>query len=210
METFIPRGRITGPILPSFVLRENISPGAKMLYALLCNHASDKDHCWPSHRFLAQELGYCVSSIKNWLGELVRARLLAIRRAAYRSSTYVLLRPRTGAASTASAVPVRRETNFDYPQANFGHRNNSRKNLEKLPPYPPTAERHDGGQGYRPSRKRGGISFRLIPFLSAFGLSIRARRQKNWPAPRGIGSGGMEKFRPWMFCWGPWIASGLP
>ena len=79
METFIPRGRITGPILPSFVLRENISPGAKMLYALLCNHASDKDHCWPSHRFLAQELGYCVSSIKNWLGELVRARLLAIR-----------------------------------------------------------------------------------------------------------------------------------
>ena len=56
METFIPRGRITGPILPSFVLRENISPGAKMLYALLCNHASDKDHCWPSHRFLAQEL----------------------------------------------------------------------------------------------------------------------------------------------------------
>lgn len=159
METFIPRGRITGPILPSFVLRENISPGAKMLYALLCNHASDKDHCWPSHRFLAQELGYCVSSIKNWLGELVRARLLAIRRAAYRSSTYVLLRPRTGAASTASAVPVRRETNFDYPQANFGYRNNSRKNLEKLPPYPPTAERHDGGQGYGPSRKRGGGDF---------------------------------------------------
>ena len=159
METFIPRGRITGPILPSFVLREKLSPGAKMLYALLCNHASDKDHCWPSHRFLAQELGYCVSSIKNWLGELVRAQLLAIRRAAYRSSTYVLLRPRTGAASTASAVPVRRETNFDYPQANFGHRNNSRKNLEKLPPYPPTAERHDGGQGYGPSRKRGGGDF---------------------------------------------------
>lgn len=166
METFIPRGRITGPILPSFVLRENISPGAKMLYALLCNHASDKDHCWPSHRFLAQELGYCVSSIKNWLGELVRARLLAIRRAAYRSSTYVLLRPRTGAASTASAVPVRRETNFDYPQANFGHRNNSRKNLEKLPPYPPTAERHDGGQGYGPSRKRGGGDF--LPANSIF------------------------------------------
>ena len=158
METFIPRGRITGPILPSFVLRENISPGAKMLYALLCNHASDKDHCWPSHRFLAQELGYCVSSIKNWLGELVRARLLAIRRAAYRSSTYVLLRPRTGAASTASAVPVRRETNFDYPQANFGHRNNSRKNLEKLPPLPPK-NRATPSRATPARVKRGGGDF---------------------------------------------------
>lgn len=158
METFIPRGRITGPILPSFVLRENISPGAKMLYALLCNHASDKDHCWPSHRFLAQELGYCVSSIKNWLGELVRARLLAIRRAAYRSSTYVLLRPRTGAASTASAVPVRRETNFDYPQANFGYRNNSRKNLEKLPPLPPK-NRATPSRATPARVKRGGGDF---------------------------------------------------
>ena len=158
METFIPRGRITGPILPSFVLRENISPGAKMLYALLCNHASDKDHCWPSHRFLAQELGYCVSSIKNWLGELVRARLLAIRRAAYRSSTYVLLRPRTGAASTASAALVRRETNFDYPQANFGYRNNSRKNLEKLPPLPPK-NRATPSRATPARVKRGGGDF---------------------------------------------------
>lgn len=140
METFTPKGQITGPILPAFVLRENISPGAKMLYALLCNHASDKDHCWPSHRFLAQELGYCVSSIKNWLGELVRARLLTIRRAACRSSTYVLLRPRTGAASTASAAPVRRGSNFDHPQANFGYINNSRKNLEKIPPLPPNVK----------------------------------------------------------------------
>lgn len=159
METFIPRGRITGPILPSFVLREKLSPGAKMLYALLCNHASDKDHCWPSHKFLAQEMGYSVSSIKNWLGELTSARLLTIHRTAYRSSTYVLLRPRAGAASGISSVPARGQSNFGYPQANFGYRNNSRKNLEKLPPYPPTAERHDGGHGYGPSRKRGGGDF---------------------------------------------------
>lgn len=136
METFIPRGRITGPILPSFVLREKLSPGAKMLYALLCNHASDKDHCWPSHKFLAQEMGYSVSSIKNWLGELTSARLLTIHRTAYRSSTYVLLRPRAGAASGISSAPARGQSNFGYPQANFGYRNNSRKNLEKLPPLP--------------------------------------------------------------------------
>lgn len=138
METFIPKDRITGPILPAFVLRENLSPGAKLLYSLLCGHASDKDHCWPSHRLLAQELGYSVSSIKNWLGELVRARLLAIRRAAYRASTYVLLRPRSGAASTISTIPIRRQSNFDYPQSNFSYRKESKENLNIYPPLPPT------------------------------------------------------------------------
>lgn len=137
METFIPQGRITGPILPAFVLQEKLSPGAKMLYALLCNHAFDKDHCWPSHRLLAQELGYSVSSIKNWLGELEHARLLAIRRAAYRSSTYVLLRPRAGSGSTACSIPIRRGSNFGYPQANFGYGKEFKENLEKYPPLPP-------------------------------------------------------------------------
>ncbi len=158
METFVPRGRITGPILPAFVLQEKLSPGAKMLYALLCNHAFDKDHCWPSHRLLAQELGYSVSSIKNWLGELERARLLAIRRAAYRSSTYVLLRPRSGAASTASAVPVREGSNFGYPQANSGYRKEFKENREKYPPLPPTyCATHSRAM---PARvKRGGGDF---------------------------------------------------
>ena len=158
METFIPRGRITGPILPSFVLREKLSPGAKMLYALLCNHASDKDHCWPSHKFLAQEMGYSVSSIKNWLGELTSARLLTIHRTAYRSSTYVLLRPRAGAASGISSAPARGQSNFGYPQANFGHRNNSRKNLEKLPPLPPK-NRATPSRATPARVKRGGGDF---------------------------------------------------
>lgn len=138
METFVPKDRISGPILPAFVLQEKLSPGAKMLYALLCGHAFDKDHCWPSHRLLAQELGYSVSSIKNWLGELERARLLAIRRAAYRSSTYVLLRPRSGSGSTACSIPVRGGSNFGYPQANFGYGKELKENLEKYPPLPPT------------------------------------------------------------------------
>lgn len=172
METFIPRGRITGPILPSFVLREKLSPGAKMLYALLCDHASDKDHCWPSHKYLAQEMGYSVSSIKNWLGELTSARLLTIHRTAYRSSTYVLLRPSAGAASTASAVPVRKETNFDYPQAKFGYRNNFRKNLEKSPPCPPTAERHRRNRLREKGPKGGGGDF----------IALNAAFEKLWAA----------------------------
>lgn len=161
METFVPQGRITGPILPLFVLRENLSPGAKLLYSLLCGHASDKDHCWPSHKLLAQELGYSVSSIKNWLGELVRARLLAIRRAAYRASTYVLLRPRAGSASTASTLPIRRQSNFGYPQTNFGYRKESKENLDKYPPLPPKSCATPSRAAYARIKRDGG------DFLSA-------------------------------------------
>lgn len=140
MESFVPKGQITGPILPSFVLREKLSAGAKLLYSILCYYAFDKDHCWPSHKTLAQETGYCVSSIKNWLRELKHARLLAIRRTAYSSSTYVLLRPRTEATSRgagATPSPSKREPNFGYPQPRFGYRKESKVNLEIYPPLPP-------------------------------------------------------------------------
>ena len=53
MQTFAPRGKIHGPILPQFVLETSISFGAKVMYALLCNYASDNDHCWPSQATLA-------------------------------------------------------------------------------------------------------------------------------------------------------------
>lgn len=154
MNTFTPRGRIHGPILPGFVLREKVSPGAKILYAVLCNHASEKDHCWPSHKFLADELGYSVSSIKNWLAELVRVRLLTIQRTAYRASTYVLLTP-----GRAAAMSSAREPKIGYPQANIGYRNNSKESLKTFPPYPHAVSASTG-------RRTGGSSRGVGDFLS--------------------------------------------
>jgi hypothetical protein len=48
MDTFAPQGKIHGLILPQFVLDKPITFGAKIMYALLCNYASDSDHCWSS------------------------------------------------------------------------------------------------------------------------------------------------------------------
>lgn len=45
METFAPREKIHGQILPQFVLDKPLTPGAKALYAPLCNCASENDHC---------------------------------------------------------------------------------------------------------------------------------------------------------------------
>lgn len=102
MDTITPQD-LSGSLLPSFILREEVSSGAKLLYALLCKYCHDKDHCWPSHKLLAGELGCSVSSIKNWLHELVTNKLIAIRREEGRyTSTYYLLRPAALDGSTPS------------------------------------------------------------------------------------------------------------
>lgn len=93
METIVPRGRLTGPILPRFVLEMKMSTDAKMLYALLCDFAADKDHYWPSQARLAGLLSCSISSIKKYLRELVEQNLIAIRRNSFHSSTYFLLKP---------------------------------------------------------------------------------------------------------------------
>lgn len=93
METYTPKGNIHGPILPQFVLRMSITFGAKTMYALLCDYAADKDHCWPSQAKLAERLSCSISSVKNYLAELVREKLISVRREQYRSSVYYLLLP---------------------------------------------------------------------------------------------------------------------
>lgn len=93
METFAPKGMICGPILPQFILEKPITCGAKIMYALLCNYASEKDHCWPSHATLAARLSCSVSSVKKYLTELVGENLVSIQRGRYRSCLYYLLRP---------------------------------------------------------------------------------------------------------------------
>ncbi|WP_308599291.1 helix-turn-helix domain-containing protein, partial [uncultured Desulfovibrio sp.] len=63
METFAPKGKIFGPILPQFIFEKSISLGAKTMYALLCDYASEKDHCWPSQATLAKRLSCSISTV---------------------------------------------------------------------------------------------------------------------------------------------------
>lgn len=109
METFAPRGNIHGPILPQFVLEKSMTFGAKTMYAILCDYAADKDHCWPSQTTLAKRLSCSISSVKNYLAELVREKLIFIRREQYRSSVYYLLRP--------EACSEKQETNSVHQQS---------------------------------------------------------------------------------------------
>lgn len=179
METFTPKGQIVGPILPAFVLKEqNISLGAKVLYSLLCNYAFDKDHCWPSQTLLARELGHSVSSVKNWLAELKRARLIAVRRCAYRSSVYVLLRPQSLLAASATSRTGREELphnsqNLATYEPKSGYLNNKKKKRNtSIPPLPPTSAKASCAAHASRTKSRGGGDF----------LSANAVFERLWQA----------------------------
>lgn len=90
----------------------SITFGAKTMYAILCDYAADKDHCWPSQATLAKRLSCSISSVKNYLAELVREKLISIKREQYRSSVYYLLRP--------EELPKKQETKLAHRQSESG------------------------------------------------------------------------------------------
>lgn len=100
METFIPRGRLHGPILPRFVLERKMSAGSRILYALLCEYAGEHDRCWPTQKTLAERLSCGITSIKQYIRELMRERLVAVSRQE-RGCVYILLNPRQGGAGNS-------------------------------------------------------------------------------------------------------------
>ena len=105
--------------------------------ALLYDYASEKDHCWPSQTTLAKRLLCSISSVKNYLTELVKEKLISIKREQYRSSVYYLLR--------LEELTKKQETNFADKQtevgcheANFGYLTNlSKQRKEKYSPLSP-------------------------------------------------------------------------
>lgn len=172
METFAPKGNIYGPILPQFVLQMSITFGAKTMYAILCDYAADKDHCWPSQATLAKRLSCSISSVKNYLAELVREKLISIKREQYRSSVYYLLRP--------EELPKKQETKLAHRQsesgrheAKSGYLNNlSKQRKEKYSPLSP----HAPGETVNPVRRMvrtpaaGGVSSSLPDFESVWAM----------------------------------------
>lgn len=204
MQTFAPRGNIFGPILPQFVLETSMSCGAKVMYALLCNYASENDHCWPSQVTLATRLSCSVSSVKNYLTELVGAKLITIRREQYRSSVYYMLRPENAPSSSRQAnsqvspqsAPVRpgaksdcsqptsdlRQPDSACTQPKFGYLNNLNKQEENTnPPLPPVRPVLPEVTSSPPRSALGGVSspdfeklWEIYPKKEAKGLARAA------------------------------------
>jgi DNA-binding transcriptional MocR family regulator len=67
--------------VPNVVLRRHdLSPGAKVVYALLLSYAWQEDHCWPGQERLADEAGASARSVRTWLQELRERGLVTVER----------------------------------------------------------------------------------------------------------------------------------
>lgn len=150
MDTFVPKGNISGPILPEFILNMPIPAGAKFLYALLCKYSFTKGYCWYSHSSLAEKLGCSVNSVKNYCRALADAGLLAIKKENYRSSIFYLVKPSADLLNAANEENGKYQTSFKCPSevsnfdgnlskveenpSNFGYLKDLKKEIKENPP----------------------------------------------------------------------------
>ena len=66
--------------VPNFILEsKDISTGAKLTYAMLLKYAREQEECFPGQETLAEDIGSSERSVRRWLGELEKARLISIK-----------------------------------------------------------------------------------------------------------------------------------
>lgn len=67
--------------VPNFILeRKDISPAAKLTYAMLLKYAREQDECFPGQQRLAEDVGASRQSVNSYLQELSKADLVDIKR----------------------------------------------------------------------------------------------------------------------------------
>lgn len=66
--------------VPNFILESrDISVGAKLTYAMLLKYAREMNECFPGQVRLGKDLGAAERSVRTWLKELEKAKLVSIR-----------------------------------------------------------------------------------------------------------------------------------
>ncbi len=66
--------------VPNVVLRhKNLSPGAKLTYAMLLSYAWHDDYCYPGQERLAEDIGISDRSVRTHLKELEEKGLIKVK-----------------------------------------------------------------------------------------------------------------------------------
>ena len=90
----LPYKKFLNAYVPNWLLcrKEKISPGAKLLYSLLCQHAGKNGQCYPKQETLAEELGCSKRTIARYIKELKKWELIKSTRLGKRcSNRYFML-----------------------------------------------------------------------------------------------------------------------
>ena len=78
--------------VPNFVLEsDHISPGAKLVYAMLLKYAWQNGFCFPGQEALARDMGCSRRSVIRFMKELTRKEFMEItRRGQGKTNLYIL------------------------------------------------------------------------------------------------------------------------
>ncbi|MGJ3237392.1 MAG: helix-turn-helix domain-containing protein [Anaerolineae bacterium] len=67
--------------VPNFILEsDKLSPGAKLTYAMLLKYAREEDECFPGQKRLGDDMGTSERSVRTWLKELQKHKLVTSKR----------------------------------------------------------------------------------------------------------------------------------
>ena len=70
-----------GSFIPNWLMaRHELSQGAKLCYARLCQYAGKDGETWPKQETLAEELGCSDREVRRYLDELLAVNLIAVER----------------------------------------------------------------------------------------------------------------------------------
>ncbi len=68
-------------MVPNHVLEsKKVSPGAKLVYAMLLKYAWQKDSCFPGQERLAKDMGVTDRSVRTYIQELTKCDFLSVKR----------------------------------------------------------------------------------------------------------------------------------
>lgn len=167
MRTFAPISlffHVRDKFQPRFIKHDRgVSLGATYVYVLLFEKCGEKDHCWLSQTTMAVLSKSSVRTVQNYLGELVKADYIEIRKDERGHNVYyLLLSPRLVALLGKLNIPVHESPAERAANAVIeGHENfspNIRNHGDQNTPLSPLQKPAAPGY-YPPSSRRNRIGF---------------------------------------------------
>ncbi len=161
-----PHRQFSGAFCPNWLLfRKEISPGAKLCYARLCNFAAATGVAWPAQATLAAELGVSREQVNDYVKELVAWELIEVDRRGltltnrYRFPDHIWMQcPEESPPDvTPSSLPEVNSTSLQEVNSTSLH---SKRIIEERVPEPASPSQTQEKRGDAPSQNTKGAQFK--------------------------------------------------
>ncbi|OBR90688.1 hypothetical protein CLRAG_33360 [Clostridium ragsdalei P11] len=118
-------------VIDNATITSSISDNSFRIYNFLLSmcYGKDKDYCYPSQKYIAEELHKSVRTIQRGIQELVKAKLIKVRRRGSISNVYTMLKKALlNTIDKAKSAVNKIKKNYsskkkslfnDYPQRNY-------------------------------------------------------------------------------------------